>query len=77
MDKYIIVLGGNKPGTDGCNYLSSVDKAGPHFSLNIEDAITYDNSDRCLYLALGVKGFQTVDVYFVTEKVVRSFELVW
>lgn len=78
MDKYVIVLGGNKPNEDSCNYLSSVDKDGLHFSQNIDDAIVFDDSEKCVFFARALtRSFRTVDVYLVEEKTVLSFDYVW
>ena len=77
MDKYIVVQGSNIPNTDGCNYLSSVDKNGLHFSGNIDDAIVVDDQERCVLLARALtRVYRTVDVYLVKETVL-SFEYVW
>lgn len=77
MDKYIMVLRGSKPGTDGCNYLSSVDKDGPDFSRDVDDAIVFYDKYRCVLFARGVTWYRPVDVYYLTEKVVQSYELIW
>lgn len=77
MEKYVVVRSRNLAGTDGCNYLSSVDKDGLHFTRNIDDAILFTDIYRCLLFARGLQYFQTVDVYSVTEEVVRTFEYVW
>lgn len=77
MAKYVVVRNGNMPLTDGCNYLSAVDKDGVHFSQDVDDAIVFNDRERCILFARGLMSFQTVDVYRLTEKVVRSFEYVW
>ena len=77
MDKYVIVLGGNLPNNGRCNFLSNVDKDGAHFSLNIDDAITFTDRDRCVFLARGLLELHTVDVYSVNEKTTLSFEYIW
>lgn len=77
MSKYIVVLGGNNPGAERCNYVSGVDKNGPHFSYDIDEAITFNNSDRCVHFARALLDFRTVDVYSVTEETVHSFKYVW
>lgn len=77
MEKYIVVLGGNTPDREGCNYLSSVDKDGLHFSHDIDDAITFTDKDRCVFLARALMVFHTVDVYFAKVESIRSFEYVW
>ncbi len=77
MSKYVIVLGGNDPTEDGCNYLSSVDKGGVHFSRVIDDAITFIDKDRCVFLARALVTFRSMDVYSVDEIITRSFEYVW
>lgn len=77
MCKYVIVLGGNKPREGSCNYLSSVDKDGLHFSRDIDDAITFTDKDRCVFCARGLMLFRALDVYLVKEKIARSFDYVW
>ena len=77
MDKYVIVLGGNNPREDSCNYLSSIDKDGLHFSRNIDEAITFIDKDRCVFLARGSMVYRTLDVYSVKEKITRTFEYIW
>lgn len=77
MEKYIVVKGRANPNTDGCNYLSSVDKNGLHFSEDVDDAIVFTDFDRCHMFARGLLAFNTVDVYRLTEEVVRSLEFMW
>lgn len=78
MSKYfVVVLGGNKPEDDVCNYLSRIDKNGVHFSRDVDDAIVFVDKDRCVYLARALVAFRSVDVYSVKENTIRSFEYVW
>lgn len=78
MEKYVIVRNGCDPSAKGCNYLSSVDKDGLHFSGNIDDAIVLDDQEMCVFLARALtRVYRTVDVYSVSEKTVREFEYVW
>ena len=78
MLKYVMVLGGNKPREDSCNYLSGIDKDGLLFSRDVDEAITLIDKDRCVYLGRTIsRVFRPVDVYSVSEKISRSFEYVW
>lgn len=77
MTKYVVVRNGNLPLTDGCNYLKCVDKDGAHFTSELDDAIVINDRDRCIFLARGLMCFQTVDVYSIEEKTIRSYEYVW
>lgn len=77
MDKYIVVQGSNIPNTDGCNYLSSVDKNGLHFSHDVDDAIVFTDSKSSILFARGITAFHRVDVYRLTEEVVSHFEFIW
>ena len=77
MEKYIMVLGGDRPNTDGCKYISSVNKDGLHFSHYLEDAIVVDDSDQGVILGCALtRAFCTVDVYSVKEETVLSFKYV-
>lgn len=78
MDKYVIVRNGCDPSSGGCNYLSSVDKDGLHFTGNIDDAIVVNDQERCVFLARALtRGYHTVDVYLVKEETVIHFDYVW
>lgn len=74
---FVVVLTGDKPEDDVCNYLSSIDKNGAHFSHDVDDAIVFVDKERCIYLARAVKVYPSVDVYSVKENTIRSFEFVW
>lgn len=77
-NKYVIVRNGSNPPAGSCIYLSSVDKDGLHFSGNIDDAIVFNDQEKCVYLARTLtRIFSTVDVYLVKEETVLSFEYVW
>lgn len=77
MLKYVMVLGGNKPKEDSCNYLTGIDKNGLQFSRDIDDAITFIDKERCVYLARGLSAFRPLDVYSVKVKTIRIFEYIW
>lgn len=78
MDKYILVLGGHRPNTDGCRYISDIDKDGLHFSCDIDDAIVIDDAEKCVFLARALtRVFRAVDVYSVKEETVRIFDYFW
>lgn len=77
MEKYVIVPNTNIPFADGCKYLSSVDKDGMQFSDDVDDAIVFNDRDRCVFFALGISVFQLVDVYRLAEKVVRTYDYIW
>ena len=78
MDTYVIVQHGNRPIDECCNYLSSIDKDGLHFSQDIGDAIVIDDSEECVFLARALtRVFCTVDVYSVMVKTVRTCEYIW
>lgn len=77
MTKYVVVRGGDNPNWDCCNYVSSVDKDGLHFSRVVDDAITFIEAERSVHFARALLQFQTVDVYSIGEKTVRTFEFVW
>lgn len=77
MTKYVLVRGGDNPNRGCCNYVSSVDKDGLHFSHVVDDAITFMEAERSEHFARALLQFQTVDVYSIEEKTVRTFEYVW
>lgn len=77
MLKYVMVLAGNKPKEDSCNYLTGIGKNGLQFSRDIDDAITFIDKERCVYLARRFVGIRPLDVYSVKVKTICSFEYVW
>lgn len=79
MGKYVIVPNGFVPSAGrSCDFLSSIDKDGLHFSQDLDDAIVIDDSEKCVFLARGLtRAFLTVDVYSVKEVTVRTFDYIW
>ena len=78
MDRFIMVVGGDRPHCDGCRYISSVDKDGLHLSCDLDDAIVIDDTEKCVFLARALtRLFRTVDVYSVKEETTRAFGYVW
>ena len=79
MGKYVIVPNGFVPSAGrSCDFLSSIDKDGLHFSQDLDDAIVIDDFEKCVFLARALtRVFCTVDVYSVKEKTVRTFGYIW
>lgn len=77
MTKYVVVHGGYNPNSDVCKYVSSVGKDGLQYTYDLDDAITFIEREKCVFFARGLLAFQTVDVYSIDERTVRTFGFEW